>query len=248
MFEREARIWPKLSHLVHFWQIFCGNRLADSHQKVCKSGRASGTRATITSMTTFKSLVALCVAVAAIGSAPCRAVELKVSRDALQRTLKQQLFSGPDGHYYLKGNANAACWVYADDAQISFDQDRIVVRVKTHAKLGQAVGGACIGFSLAPTSEVSLEPYGEGVTIGFRNAQVIKVSDRKELNFLLSPFLSHQIPSSMKVDAAELLRKALEGSTASSGYKVTLERLKIHSVQIQGDELVVDADGDIAVK
>ena len=52
----------------------------------------------------------------------------------------------------------------------------------------------------------------------------------------------------MKVDAEDLLRKALEGSTATSGYKVTLEKLKIHSIQIEGDDLVVDADGDISVK
>jgi glycine cleavage system regulatory protein len=52
----------------------------------------------------------------------------------------------------------------------------------------------------------------------------------------------------MKVNAADLLRKALEGSTASSGYKVTLQRLKIHSMQIQGDDLVVDVDGDLSIK
>jgi hypothetical protein len=52
----------------------------------------------------------------------------------------------------------------------------------------------------------------------------------------------------MKVDAAELLRKALEGSTKSSGYKLTLERLKVHSMQIHGEVLVVDVDGDISVK
>ena len=182
------------------------------------------------------------------GMVPCRAVQLKVSREALQRTLKQQLFSGPDGRYFLKGSAKSACWVYADDAQISFTQDRIVVDVKTHARLGKAMGGACIGFSLAPTSEVSMAPYGEGEAIGFRDAEMVRVSDRRELNFLLTPFLSHQIPKSMQVDAAELLRKALEGSTASSGYKVSLDRLKIHSVQIEGDNLVVDADGDITVK
>jgi hypothetical protein len=45
-----------------------------------------------------------------------------------------------------------------------------------------------------------------------------------------------------------LLRKALEGSTASSGYKVKLERLQVHSMQIQGDALVVDVDGEISVK
>jgi hypothetical protein len=52
----------------------------------------------------------------------------------------------------------------------------------------------------------------------------------------------------MKVNAADLLRKALEGSTATSGYQVTLERLKIHSLQILGDSLVVDVDGDLSVK
>ena len=82
----------------------------------------------------------------------------------------------------------------------------------------------------------------------FRDAQLLKVSDRRELNFLLTPFLSRQVPSSMKVDAADLLRKALAGSTASTGYQIALERLKVHSMQIHGDVLVVDVDGDISVK
>jgi hypothetical protein len=29
---------------------------------------------------------------------------------------------------------------------------------------------------------------------------------------------------------------------------VSLDRLKIHSVQIEGDKLVVDADGDLSVE
>ncbi|MGA8727339.1 MAG: hypothetical protein WB608_01205 [Terracidiphilus sp.] len=199
-------------------------------------------------MTTSRPFLACGLLLLALAALPCRAVELKVSRDALQHTLKQQLFSGPDGRYFLKGTAKSACSVYADDAQLSFAADRILVRIKAHAHLGKSIGGACLGVSLAPIAEVSLAPYGEGESIGFRDAEVVKVSDQRELNFLLMPFLSHQIPSSMKVDAADLLRKALEGSTATSGYKVTLDRLKIHSVQIQGDALVVDADGDLSVK
>ncbi len=183
------------------------------------------------------------------GTLPCGAVELRVSREALERTLKQQLFNGVGGgRFYLKGSERTACWVYADDAKVAFVQDRIVVKVKTRARMGKSMGGACVGISLAPTAEVSVAPYGEGETIGFRDAQLIKVSDQRELNFLLSPFLSRQVPSSMKVDAADLLRKALEGSTASSGYKVTLEKLKVHSMQIVGNTLVVDVDGDISVK
>ena len=176
------------------------------------------------------------------------AVEMRVSRDALERTLKQQLFAGPNGRYYLKGNLNSPCFTYAEDPKLTFDQDRIVVRVKTHSRLGKAVGGTCLGLPLSVPAEVSLAPNAEGETVGFRDARLDKISDRSELNFILSPFLSHQVPSSMKVNAADLLRKALQGSTATSGYKVTLDRLKIHSVQIDGDSLVVDVDGDLSVK
>lgn len=182
------------------------------------------------------------------GVAQSGAVELKVSREALQRTLAQQLFNGANARYYLKGSPQTACFIYAEDPQLSFVQDRIVVRVKTHARLGKAVRGTCIGLALGLPAEVSLAPDAEGETIGFRDARVDKVADQRELNFVLSPFLVHQIPSAMKVNAADLLRRALEGSTATSGYKVTLERLKIHSMQIHGDTLVVDVDGDIGVK
>jgi hypothetical protein len=176
------------------------------------------------------------------------AVELKVSRDALGRTLKEQLFNGPNGRYYLKGSVKSPCYVYAEDPQLQFVDDRIVVQLKTHSRLGRPVAGACIGITLSLPAEVSLAPDGEGETVGFRDARVDRVSDHAELNFVLIPFLSHQVSSGMKVNAADLLRKALEGSTASSGYKVSLERLKIHSVQIQGDALVVDADGDLSVQ
>lgn len=226
----------------------CGYPTPDRTLQTVQDWPETGGRANITNMTTIKRWAALSLYLAVLGAIPCRAVELKISRDALQRTLRQQLFSGPAGRYYLKGNAQSACFVYAEDAELSFAQDKIVVKIKAHAKLGKAFGGSCIGFSLAPTPEVALEPYGEGETIGFRNAQLTKVGDQRELNFLLAPFLSHQVPSSMKVNAADLLRHALEGSTATSGYKVSLDKLKIRSVLIQGDGLVVDADGDLSVK
>jgi hypothetical protein len=204
-------------------------------------------------MTTFErvctiSLLLLVGGLALGGPARAGAVEMKVSRNALERTLKQQLFGGPNGRYYLKGNPQSACFTYAEDPQLAFIQDRIVVRVKTHARLGKAVKGACLGLPLSVPAEVSLAPEAEGETIGFRDAHLDRVSDQKELNFLLNPFLSRQVPSSMKVNAAGLLRQALAGSTATSGYQVTLHRLKIYSIQIDGDTLVVDFDGDLSVK
>ncbi len=202
---------------------------------------------------TTKDLMALLAGLALLagplaGIAASRAVELTISRQALERTLKQQLFSGPDGRYYLKGSAHSACFISTEDPHLSFEQGRIVVRVKTVARLGTPVGGTCLGVSLTLPAQVSLAPDAEGETIGFRDARLDRISDRKEINFVLAPFLRGQVPKSMKVNATELLRRALEGSTATSGYKVSLDRLKIHSVQIEGDKLVVGADGDLSVE
>ena len=199
-------------------------------------------------MTIFRRFRVIAAVLLVCAVAQAGAVELKVTRDALERTLQQQLFNGPDGRYYIKGNAQSPCYVYAENPKLTFAVDRIVVQLKAHARLGQKVAGACIGIALTLPAEVSLAPDGEGETVGFRDARVDRVSDHTELNFVLTPFLSRQVPSGMKVNAADLLRKALENSTATSGYKVSLERLKIHSVQIQGDDLVVDVDGDIGIK
>ncbi len=199
-------------------------------------------------MTTFQKAIAAGLLALGAGNGQCHAVEMKVSRQALERTLQQQLFGGPDGRYYVKGNPQSACFTYAENPQLTFVQDRIVVKVKTHSRLGTALKGSCIGISISVPAEVSLAPDAEGETIGFRDARLDQVSNQKQLNFILNPFLSRQVPSSMKVNAAELLRKALAGSTAASGYAVKLDRLKIHSIQVDGDWLIVDVDGDLSVQ
>jgi hypothetical protein len=84
-----------------------------------------------------------------------------------------------NGRYYLNGPDQAPCSVYADDPQLSFVEDRILVRgFKTQARVGKTVYRACIGLALAPTSEVSLAPNGEGETIGFRDARLERISEQ----------------------------------------------------------------------
>ena len=80
---------------------------------------------------------------------------------------EQQLFSGPNGRFYLKGTEQMACSVYADDAKVTFAKDRIVVKVKTRARMGKSMAGSCIGIALSPTVEVSMAPYGEGESSDF---------------------------------------------------------------------------------
>jgi hypothetical protein len=183
-------------------------------------------------------------------SATARAIEVRVSAPALERTLKTQLFNeaGPDGkldRHYLRGSGKTACAVYADDPHVTFKDDRVVVAVKTHAKLG--FGKSCFGVSLTTESEVSFIPDAEGESVGFRDARIDHLSDNKELNLLLEPFLSKKLPQRMKINAADLMRTLLVKAPDSTGYTLTLTMLKLHSMQVAGDVLDVDLDASIEV-
>lgn len=181
------------------------------------------------------------------GARAASAVEVTISSQALERTLQAQLFNGPEGRYYMRGDANSACYVYADSPHIAFVQDRIVVHVHARAKLGTTVHGTCLGVSLSTDADVSLIPDAEEESIGFRDARIERLSESRELNFLLVPFLSRKLPAQMKVNAAVLMRQLLSRSTETTGYALSLNSLKLHSLLVEGARLVMDIDADLKV-
>ena len=183
-------------------------------------------------------LLSLCAAAAL----PARAIEVKISAQALERTLQAQLFGGPQGRYYMRGTPTSACFVYAEQPKVSFKDDRVWVHVRTHARLGTGLKGACLGVSLTTDADVSFVPDAEGSSVGFRDARIERASDSRELNFFLVPFLSRKLPTQMKVDAAETMGKLLSQSVASTGYALTLDSLKLHSMTVDHNALVVDVD------
>jgi len=179
---------------------------------------------------------------------PCaRAIEIKVSSQALERTLQKQLFNTPDGRYYLRGKPTSACFVYAEDPKVTFKDERVWIHIKTHSKLGAGVGNACLGVSLTAEADVSVIPDALGESIGFRDPRIEHLSTNKELNFFIEPFLAGKLPQQMKINAAELIRQLLAKSAEATGYDIRLDNLKIHSMQVDHSDLDVDFDGDLSV-
>ena len=185
---------------------------------------------------------------------PAHAIELRVSAPALERTLKNQVFTTlppkPDlpNRRYLRGNGTSGCSVFADSPQVSFADDRIVVKVHTHANFGASIHGKCFGVWINTESIVSFIPEAEGESIGFRDVRIDKLTDSKELNVLLEPFLAKKLPAEMKVNAADMMRTLLVRAPDATGYTLTLTTLKLHSMQVEQQELVVDLDASIKVE
>jgi hypothetical protein len=197
-------------------------------------------------MKTLSLLACLGMLLAAAPSS-AHAIEIKVSSQALERTLNKQLFSGSDGRYYLRGKPESACFVYAEDPKVSFKDDRIWIHIKTHSKLGTGIGGTCLGVSFNAEADVSVVPEAQGESIGFRDARIEHLSTNKELNVFLTPFLNGKLPQQMKINAAELIRQLLAKSAEATGYDLHLDNLKIHSMQVDHNDLAVDFDGDLSV-
>jgi len=177
----------------------------------------------------------------------CQAGQFRVSSDALERTLKAKLFAAADQRFYLHGDAHAGCGLYVENPRLSFSGDRVLVRVHTGGRFGKQVGGHCIGFPVSMNTVVSLAPTAEGETIGVTAARLDQLSDSAELNRVLAPFLSHKLPSSIKINAATMLREILTKSTETSGYPLTLERLDLRQVHVADKFLVVTYDSDMRV-
>ena len=194
-----------------------------------------------------RSLFLLLGVVMSLVSIRAGAIELRISSKALERTLQAQLFNGPEGRYYLKGDAKSACYVYADQASVSFADDRIVVHVRISSRLGAGMFGRCVGLGYGTQADVSFVPDAENETIGFRDARIEKFTGNKELDFLIVPFLSRKLPQQMKVNAADMLRQLLQNSQNSTGYAMKLDKLRIHSMQVDKSLLVVNLDGALSV-
>ena len=199
-------------------------------------------------MTRRVSLCLLLSSAALLGASySASAIEVKISSQALELTLRAQLFNTPEGRYYMRGSVKSACYVYADSPRVSFVKDRVVVHVHTRAKLGTSIAGACIGVSLDTNADVSMIPDAREETIGFRDARIERLSESRELNFLLVPFLDRKLPDQMKVNAADLMRQLLSRSIETTGYAFSLTSLKLHSMVVENNRLVLDADAGLNV-
>jgi hypothetical protein len=176
------------------------------------------------------------------------AIDIKVSSDALERTLNKQLFTSPGNRYYLKGKPDGGCFVYAEDPKVTFKDDRIWVHIKTHSKLGTTVHGACLGVDINAEADVSVIPEAQGENIGFRDARIEHLSTSRELNVFLVPFLNGKLPQQMKINVADQIRQLLTKSMESTGYNISLDNLKIHSMQVDHSDLDVDFDATLSVQ
>lgn len=179
---------------------------------------------------------------------PAWGMQLAVGAQPLQRALAKQLFSAPDGRYYLRGNRTSACYLYAQNPQLHFSGDRVYLDLHLSGKLGSSIAGQCFGLAWAGDTEVSMLPQAEGSDIGFTDVRVERLTSDHTVDRMLQPLLARLVPSSIKVDAASLVSKMLHTASNRSGTTINLQRLFVSAIQVQGTDLTLTLDGAVSIE
>ena len=78
---------------------------------------------------------------------PVRALTLTVGPQPLQRALVKQLFSAPDGRYYLRGKRDSpGCFLYAQDPHLRFAGNRVLLDLHLTGKVAATLPAPVSGW------------------------------------------------------------------------------------------------------
>ncbi len=184
-----------------------------------------------------------------LAALPLHALQLTVGAQPLQHALARQLFAAPDGRYYLRGKRDAAgCYLYAEDPQLQFRGDRILLTLHLSGKVGSNAGGVCLGVNWAGNAEISMLPEAQGSVIGFGDVRVERLTGDHTLDRLLQPLLASLVPKSFRVDAGPLVDKLLHTASDRSAATITMRQLAIDLIAVQQNTLHLSLEGEVSIE
>jgi hypothetical protein len=166
---------------------------------------------------------------------PARSAEIVLERTAVDRLVRQSLFTD-QGRYYLQ---RGACYAYLDDPAVSLAGGRLVLNANLTSFLGVMVGTQCVGVPLNSKVTVSGRPAQQGGTVRLADLRIDNITDQATRSLVQSVVMS-RFPQAVEIDVAAAVRSMLKQPNIP--YTSDLERLDITAVSAEGDRLGVTFD------
>lgn len=174
-------------------------------------------------------------------SLPARGAEIVLERTAVDRLVRQSLFTD-QGRYFLQ---KGACYAYLHDPVVSLAGGRLVLNANLTSFMGVIVGTQCVGVPLASKVTLSGKPAQQGGIVRLVDLSVDNISDQNVRN-LVQQVVLPRFPQAVEIDVAAALRSMLKQPNVP--YTSDLERLDITAVSAEGDRLGVTFDFKLTAK
>ena len=168
----------------------------------------------------------------ALGAAGASAVELSITSRAATQALIEGAFTR-NGKYDLVPPTKCI-HAYLETPQVSFANDRLVVRFHLSARAAQDVGGQCMGPEDRFWVTVSAVPAVANATIVARNFQITELGN-PSYRVPLELALKQGLEKALRVDIDGLLRNAL--SRDLGRYRIAVENLVITNLRARDNLL-----------
>jgi len=178
--------------------------------------------------------------VSLIGGA-AHAAEIVLERTAVDRLVRQQLFTD-QGRYYLQ---KGACYAYLDEPAVSLTGGRVVLNANLTSFLGVMVGAQCVGVPLKSNVTVSGKPAQQGGVVRLADLRIDNITDQAT-RALVQSVVMQRFPQAVEIDVAAAVRSMLKQPNVQ--YTGDLERLDISSVTAEGEKLGVTFDFKLLAK
>lgn len=172
---------------------------------------------------------------------PARGAEIVLERTAVDRLVRQSLFTD-QGRYYLQ---KGACYAYLDNPAVSLTGGRVVLDANLTSFMGVMVGAQCVGVPLNSKVTVSGKPAQNGGVVRLADLRIDNIADQATRSVVQSVLLA-RFPQAVEIDVAAAVRSMLKQPNVP--YTSELERLDISSVTAEGDRLGVTFDFKLTAK
>jgi hypothetical protein len=176
-----------------------------------------------------------------LAAGPAPAAEIVLERSAVDRLVRQSLFTD-QGRYYLQ---RGACYAYLDDPAVSLTGGRVILNANFTSFLGVMVGAQCVGVPLASKVTLSGKPAHQGGVVRLADLRIDSIADQST-RALVQSGLMPRFPQAVEIDVAAALRSMLRQPNIP--YTSELERLDITALSAEGNRLGVTFDFKLSAK
>jgi hypothetical protein len=172
---------------------------------------------------------------------PARGAEIVLERTAVDRLVRQSLFTD-QGRYYLQ---RGQCYAYLHDPVVSLAGGRVILNANLTSYLGVMVGTQCVGVPLSSKVVLSGKPVQQGGIVRLADLSIDNISDQAT-RALVQQVVLPRFPQAVEIDVAAALRSMLKQPNIP--YTSDLERLDISNISAEGDRLGVTFDFKLNAK
>ena len=184
-------------------------------------------------------LFAMCLGAFLCPSA--RAAEIVLQASAVDKLVKQSLFSEGGRHYLKRG----ACSAYLEQPTTTLKDGRIWIRAHLSSRLGIENGGNCIGSDFASWVESSGRPVASGSSIGLDDVRIDSI-EVQSIGASLGNGLLSAFPTAFNLDLKSSTQQLL--ASAAPTIQSTVDSVVVKSATISDDRLSIVFDFKLTAK